>query len=480
MRLFSAGDEFRGKLAAASSKELEPMFCTKQPSQILVSKFANPTSPSDIKATSVEEFCQQEKISWCESPLVAKKIRDQNYAVERLDRVDSEVFKAHYLSFTIAEVLLNPRDDLVICKMDDKVGKGLMLSPYAQRPIKAGDIIGLYPGVCTENNTLQAFLSGGSNFSHYGIEIEPGCPLTCIRKAYNDAIVWRNHCAYLQHAPSVATLKALKIDSAIKKRVVTSNVVSVASFYLGFPVMLLIAIDDIAPGKHLYFDYGDAYWSNSQATADGKGGYYLFDGNAKILGRLDGDAVFKISKASKANRAPKTSGKKSNHTVEKRPAMSEDEAIGIYRSNVDKPLKNYQELFATNVRKVIEHYLQRKPQGEILTYTNKILSLDCTNVETFFMEIAKIINSKEFESLNIHYLSGELSLCMQAFNIQRKLSGLNVLVYQEQQDATKLAQAISLEQVVALEPQKQEVQEDQETKGDQWGQDLPPSGSFAK
>lgn len=421
---FVSSDEFRGKSPLAGSQELEPMFCAKQPSHILVSAFARPTKPTDIKPETTADFCKKEKIAWCESPVVAASLRDQSFVRQRYNSVSQEEIKAVFVDSHVAEVLQNPRDDLVICKMDDRVGKGLLLSPYSKKPIKAGDIIGLYPGVCTSNTVLSNFFGGQSDFSSFGFEVDPGSALCHIKSAYNDAIYWRNHLAYVQHALSAEKLKSLKIDAGIKRKIVTSNVICVSSVYMGFPVLQLVAICDIDPGKHIYFDYGESFWSNPKSSASGKGGYFLFDDNARIIGRVDSTNKFKAAKTVNMKAADV-----------KRPHLTEEEAFKFFRENSKRPVEKYQEIFVANVRQSIEHNLKRKARNEVLTCLNKILSLDYTGVERFYREVANIINSDEFKSFRIEYLAEEIILCMHAYNTQRALSGLKVLEFQEQQGA---------------------------------------------
>jgi len=426
---FVSSEEFRGKFTAPGSKEVEPMLCAQQPSHIQVSLFARPTKPTDIKRETTEEFCKKEKIAWCESPVIAARLRDECFVRQRYDSIPVEAVKVQFLDSRIADVLQNPRDDLVICKMDDRVGKGLMLSPYSTKPIKAGDIIGLYPGVCTSNTVYNNFFSGGSDFSSFGFEVNPGVPFCHIKSAYNDAIFWRNHFAYIQHALSLEKLKSLKIDPVIKRKIVVSNVMCVASIYMGFPVLLLVAICDIDPGKHLYFDYGDEFWSNPKSTADGKGGYFLFDDNARIIGKVDANNKFKAAKNINMKVADV-----------KHPQITESETLKNLIENVGKSIANYQQIFVVNVRKTIEHHLKRKPQGELLICLNNMLSTDCADVEAFCINIARVINSQEFKSFRVEHVSEEITLCMHAYNRQRVLSGLKVVEFQSQQMAAVEAQ----------------------------------------
>ncbi len=243
----------------------------------------------EVHQVPIDKFETDHQVKWSEVPQVLDWRKQQIL-------VNQTVAFAHNNS--IYEHLLFPTTNLYITKINDQVGHGV----FTNRPYKKGEIIAIYTGQIGSTNEYRGFMPYGYICESSGHQETVFSQL--FGKAYYDGQTVRNYSSYFQHAPDQKTLDELAIPEDIKQKVFTSNMVAYSMNHLQWPIITMIAIDDLAAGTQLVFDYG-SYWQQPAAPD----AYALFDTQTNIIGYVNKQGQFSKAEGiniDSANIAPRS------------------------------------------------------------------------------------------------------------------------------------------------------------------------------
>jgi hypothetical protein len=201
--------------AKYASSKLTPLFELSNPSHILIGN-APPLLGGTFTAMARNEFEQQEKISWTNSPVSYPNTLRHLEVVPQKDPTVVDTF-----------------NDFVICEIHPSVGKGV----FATKPILKGTILGIYTGM------LEI---GRGEGGPYALNTR----VRDKRTFFYDAVHFRNATSYIQHAPETETFPGIA----------TANVYMKNSIYGGVPLTLYVTTRDIEPHEQLLVSYGKDYW----------------------------------------------------------------------------------------------------------------------------------------------------------------------------------------------------------------------------
>ncbi len=260
-----------------ASMNLKPAFFTESPLKL---KYATKplrlaTDLTEMPITEITKICGLQ--GWTDGLYIPgnyrkRWVREKKYTGDEIDKKtqqDSE----HELLKSIEERLRNPLTSIVICEINEQVGKGVFLALDA-KPIPAGTVLGIYSGVFKKNEgkldyTYALSLSGIVEDSE-----KKKAPII-------DAKDYGNIFRLLQDLPSADELQQVKdLSENQLKRLAVENVQTAGIFYQGYPIMYFKNIVPIEPGDQLGFSYRGGYWNNWINKRK------LFDKNAQIIGHF--------------------------------------------------------------------------------------------------------------------------------------------------------------------------------------------------
>ena len=272
--VFFAVAERREKKAALNFK---PAFFTQSPSKL---KYASKPIrlAADIQEMPINDLAKICGLKgWTDGLYIPENYRKRWCPEKRIESSDpdkkSTLASERELLKQIEERLRNPLTSIVVCEINDQVGKGVFLALDA-KPLPADTILGIYSGVFKKNE-------GKLDYT-YALSLSGIVEDSDLKKApIIDAKDYGNVFRLLQDLPSAEELQQIKdLSQDQLQRLAVENVQTAGIFYQGYPIMYFKTILPIEPGDQLGFSYRGGYWNNWVNKRK------LFDKNANIIGHF--------------------------------------------------------------------------------------------------------------------------------------------------------------------------------------------------
>ncbi len=263
----------------------------------------------------VEEFAEKEGFQWTESPVSQfpvkeffaknrKKIEEQqmkSLLKESLIETDIKVEKntslndmlnmfgltkegfkkvqnenAEMISSFLKKNNLNAK--LVVCFINDLVGKGVFLAKKSQ-PISANEIVSLYTGVYEGRSDEKSSLVYGLDLPEHPV-FSDALNLLPIKGVIN-AEKFGNISRYFNDMPTQEELTEwYNVRPEVIKEIATANLQLLTTYYNYCPVAYFSATDNITEGQ-LGFSFGPTYWAKAEYLLNIK--RCLFYKNGKLV-----------------------------------------------------------------------------------------------------------------------------------------------------------------------------------------------------
>ncbi len=226
-----------------------------------------------IKEIATSDFCASEGVTWTESVMGPKGLKDI---------IDTE-FVGQTLGaeeIAIADRLTHPLD-LVICSMDPSVGKGVFLSPNCPS-IKKGEIVVVYAGKLSDSGKR----TDDPDFDPYDVlcceselfamQNDPTFP----KQGHISGLTHRNIASYIQDGPVKEELEMTIFHKSVEGKLAMANLKMQTGIYRGCPVTYLVATDDIFSGQQLLFPYSNkTFWPAAKKHLRIERRYFMLDGS---------------------------------------------------------------------------------------------------------------------------------------------------------------------------------------------------------
>lgn len=219
---------------------------------------------ADPVVLSIPEF--QQKFNFIYSEVVTDDTDSRPDEKQRNDAENALIF-SQTVAKRIKERLENPLPYLAVCKLDEKIGCGLITT----QPIPAGTLLFLYAGkikYLPYNQTHDYYIG-----SEYGARIKGDI--------FIDPKEVGGLARFMQHAPTENKVDEEFdfVDPETRKKLAIANVNLIATIYQGIPCLIAETCENVEAGHGLYFDYGRPYWALRNAYPE------LFEKKGGILPR---------------------------------------------------------------------------------------------------------------------------------------------------------------------------------------------------
>lgn len=311
--------------------KFKPLFTSIEPHSV---KYADSVDQlNNYRIIKTDNFAKLNNFIWTESPLLAEEsyhyVTNKNYSNELENFTLKQIFKdliikavtdkvtmsktmadsdldrlmqlyeycygtsaseklieiKKHLNTTVSNLtdyVTKPRQDLMVVKINERVGCGAFLDPKAN-PIQENEIVTVYTGIYKNFEQRNECEDYAFDLPQHPIFYSQNhAEKDGFNAGFIDAKNYGNISRFIQDLPTEDEIKELyKLRTRKLNTIATANIKGLLSYCNNVPVVYLVATREIQPGEQLGFSYGRGYWSRAELIKNIK--RFLFDKNGQII-----------------------------------------------------------------------------------------------------------------------------------------------------------------------------------------------------